>query len=131
MEERQRPEELKEPDKDKLIETGEPEKPDTDEPVETGEPEKITGKHNIYLVFERTGFNLDYFRFNAETTGWTDTIPERTDADTYRVWYKLNAEDAKLQYVDVPIAPADITVKGETYIKLLVYHKLLKPFNMS
>ncbi|MBR2087570.1 MAG: InlB B-repeat-containing protein, partial [Oscillospiraceae bacterium] len=48
------------------------------------------------------------------TAEWAATIPERTDAGTYRVWYKLNETGTTEGYVDVTIARINPTIKAPT-----------------
>ncbi|WP_044976227.1 carbohydrate-binding protein [Ruminococcus sp. HUN007] len=57
----------------------------------------VTGKHNVYLVFDVTGLNVDYFAFTG--TEWKEELPSAVDAGTYEVKCKLVDADNKVKYL--------------------------------
>ena len=79
----------------------------------------VTGKHDVYLVFDETGLNVDYLEFTPSI--WSDDIPSETNAGNYKFWYKIDSKSNVVNpvtyLVDTAISPAALKITGASASK--------------
>ena len=71
----------------------------------------VNGKHDVYLVFDAAGLNVDYFAFSGAE--WKEELPSAVDAGMYEIKCKLVDADNKVKYsgsFENTIAKKDLSI---------------------